>query len=328
MTLARTKRMSRILCVLLIVLTMFTIVSVPSLAAVPKITASVTKKNVLSLAKKYDPDGFYLLKAGDSVGFQGFMDYFCSNLILSDINTAVHEMCHANTHNVSGYGYRENIYLGNKKNMVLDFTNKMGLMFNTQKMASSIPKQYRTFRYETYVASPDPNLTADNFGPYGLLDEFTAYCYGMNNTISLFPYYKSAAGANFNYWELFINNGANDRLAYAEFRYYILHYLAFAKAKQPKVYKAIMKDGAFRTAFRKIDKKFRSLIKAYNQDLKAIWNLLNSRGHAVFISGDFFYCDGQGTSLFKADYNKLMNHLKKGSFKRTTYLSIYKKLLQ
>ena len=319
-------KLSRILSVLALFLIVFTSLTAPAEAAVPRIDAPITAKNVLSIAKKYDPDGYYLMKTGNKVGYEGFMDYFTEYPLVSNMDTSVHEMCHACTHSL--YGDWEYIYTGKKKFLTVDYSDKMGILFHTKSMTSSVPKKYRTFRFSTYVSNPSPRLAANILGCYGLLNEFTAYCWGMNDTVSLFPYYRAKAGSNFNYWSIFINLGANDRLAYAEFRYYILHYLAFAKAKRPKLYKAVMKDASFKKAFKLVDKKFRANIKAYHKDLKLLLNLLNSSGHYAVIQGNFFYCDGYGIGMFRNDYNMLIKQVTKGKYKGTSYASIYKQLMK
>ena len=61
-------------------------------------------------------------------------------------------------------------------------------------------------------------------GIYGLMDEFNAYHWGMNTNVALYKYYKRF-GLESDVWDTFVDIGLNGKQAYAEFKYYILHYL-------------------------------------------------------------------------------------------------------
>ena len=309
------------LCGLLVLILCILTTATPAQAAVPKITAHATVSNTMKLLKKYDADGYYLVDKAMGYGHSP-ADWISENdTVIDSINTIVHEECHANVYiGVTSYGTMK-IYKGNGKYVTVNFDTDL---FRTKKMASSIPKRLRTFRYGTYVKNDGkiPNLASDIQGAYGLLDEFTAYSWGLNNTVSLFDYYVSKAKGDFTKWAKFINHGANDRQAYAEFKYYILHYLYFAKTNYPKVYKAFMNNANFKKAFKAVDKKYRSNIKKYNADLKKIRDILQSKGHTVSISGDYYYCDGYGIGTFKKDYDKLIKETNK-----TKYKKIYNKLI-
>ena len=66
--------------------------SVPASAAtsVPKLDAKITSKNILTLLKKYDPDGYYLVVEGNK--YKGdYMNWFGqSKRIVEELGTAVH----------------------------------------------------------------------------------------------------------------------------------------------------------------------------------------------------------------------------------------------
>lgn len=288
--------------------------AVPAFAAVPKINAKITSKNVLSLLKAYDADGYYLVTQGKKAHGADHMFWFYGcDRIVDGVATAVHEQCHACTH---GWDC-EYIYKGNKKFYTVKYTD----VFNSQQMASSVPEKLRTSRFATYVSEPDPYLSSDVDGVYGLLNEFTAYCWGMNNTVSLYNYYKKS-GSDLATWDSFINDGANGRQAYAEFNYYILHYLYYAKQHYPAVYKQIMKNTSFKKAYKFIEKKFRKNITAYEKDLKKLIKYMKASGHNAVINGGYFWCDHSGTGLFETDYKNLSKEIKKSKYQK-----IYKKLI-
>ena len=284
-----------------------------SAASVPKLNAKVTEKNVMKLLNAYDSNGAYILKSTKNGGIS-FLTWFSgSDRIVENIDTAVHEQCHVY---MTGYSSLK-AYIGNKKAVNISFTR----VFNSKEMADSIPERLRTFRYESYVADPMPYLSSNINGAYGLLNEFIAYSWGMNNTVSLFPYY-SRFPATMDTWESFINKGANDRLAYAEFNYYILHYLQYAKYHYPSVYKGIMKNSNFRKAYRTIEKKFRKNITLYEKDLKKIVKKVKAAGGYADYE-EYFYINGRGTGIFAEDYQKLCKEIKKAKYQK-----IYKALLK
>ena len=306
--------MKKITCLFSMLLVLFVLsAAVPAEAAVPKPGAAVTKKNVLKLIKTYDKDGYYFLTHGRKNRGMDFMQWFTRGRITADLDTAVHEQCHLNTiHDRSS----ERIYKGKKKFYTVKYTP----VFKTKKTASSVPKACRYSRYNIYVADPMPNLSSNVQGVYGLLNEFCAYSWGMNNTVKLYPYYKKYA-SDYNDWSPFFISGANNRQAYAEFNFFILHYLNYAKKHYPKHYKKIMANKAFKAAYKYTEKKFRKNIKTWEKDVKAAVKILNDKGYEAYLSGGNLWVDFYGTSLFQEEYDGIMKEVRKSKYQK-----IYKKL--
>lgn len=288
----------------------------PAFAAVPDLDAEITARNVLSLLKAYDTDGYYLVKEGNN--YKGnYMAWFSENeRIVDRIGTAVHEQCHRCMH--ATYAWEQLYYRGNKKYFTVDWTE----VFGTKEIAASVPKACRVFRYKTYVSEASSNSCSNINGVYGLLNEFTAYCWEMNNCNKLFAYYEQFP-ATMDTWYRYINDGANGRQAYSEFKSFILHYLYYAQKKHPAIYRGIMKNKSFRTAFKYLDAKFRKNILQYNANLKKILKLMKAAKHNAYIDedGNFFSDDG-GTSLFQKEYKAILKVTKQAKYQK-----IYEKLL-
>ena len=230
-------------------------------AGVPGIDAKVTKKNIMTLLNKYDKDGAYLLNSTEKSN--NYMSWFSKDeRIINNLEVAIHEQCHHYTWSKSGSYKKISIYVGNKKKINVKFTK----LFRTKKMAGSIPKRCRTFRYPTYISKPSKNLGSNIKGVYGLLDEFNAYCWGMHNAVSMYSYYMKNR-SEYGIINDYIFLGLNGRQAYAEFKYYILHYLYYAKKHYPSVYKGIMSNKNFKKAYKKTEKRFAGLIKKYEKNL-------------------------------------------------------------
>lgn len=268
----------------------------------------------------------YILKKAKDRG-ENFLEYFKENEMASnELGTAVHEETHGyifyeyyGKYGLSGLG-GESIYIGNKKKIDIHYTK----VFKSKKMAKSIPKRLRTFRYKTYIGSPIPNLGSNANGAYGILDEFTAYYWEMHTIMSLKPYFEKTARSPED-WEVYINAGANGRQAYAEFRYYTLHYLYYAKKNYPKIYKGIVKNKNYVKAFNTMDKKFSKQNREYEKQLRQLVNYYNAQeGVESKIEKDSIWfmfeedeevSTGYGYGIMQKDYAKLMKEMKTSKYK-------------
>lgn len=285
-------------------------------AKTPGIYARITEQNIQKILDKYDKDGAYIIKkqlaAGDDI-----LAWFTEGRIIDSIPIAVHEETHAYSIRTM---YQTNYFVGHKKTVPVRHT----AVYQTKKMASSIPKRLRTFRYNTYIAKPVPNLASNIQGIYGLLNEFMAYRMSMNNTVALFPYYKEKK-ADWDQWKVYINFCENGRLAYAEFKYYILHYLSYAKMHAPDVYRGILANEPLRRAYREIEKDYARLNAKYDKDLKKLQPYFAKKGYRMAINDSSILIEKNGRMMgvgrFTADYKKLVKELKKGK-----YLQMHRKL--
>lgn len=306
--------------VMLLVLAMVLLLAEPAAAALPGPNASISADNMLKLTKKYDKSAYSLLKAYKNQG-RSLMDWTGGRSRLTEvIDVTTHETCHSYMHGTTiGTRY----YIGNGKTIQV----KHSKVFRSKKMAGSIPKSLRTFRYNTYVGKPVPNLGSDVAGIYGLMNEFTAYYWGMHVTNSMIPYYEKYC-TNFNMLHDYLNGCENNKMAYSEFRYYMLHYMYYAKKHHPDVYRGILRNAKFLKIYKLIEAKFRAQIKKYEKELDRLKTLLKRKGYTLIYTQDsifIYYGDAWGYEFalgrFTDDYNKLINVCKKSK-----YASIEKKL--
>lgn len=288
-----------------------------SAAKIPGFGAKVTEQNVLKILNRYDKDGAYIVKkqmaAGDDI-----LEWFTTGRMIDGISIAVHEETHA-------YSIRRldetNYFVGNKTTIPVRHT----AIYQTRKMAKSIPKRLRTFRYPTYVSKPIANMASNIQGAYGLMNEFMAYRMSMNNTVCLYPYYVDK-DADWDKWKVYINLCENGRLAYAEFKYYILHYLYYAKNHYPKVYQGIVKNKPFCRVYRTIEKSYARLNEKYEKDLKKLKGIFLNKGYQMTVTDAGIELrigrSIMGIGRFTADYKKLVKEMKKGK-----YQAVHKKLV-
>lgn len=312
-----------LLTVILTITTPFSSYETSAAQKEPSLNASVSAKNIQALLKKYDPDGAYIMQKQIAKGDDICTWFSSQDRIIDSINTAIHEETHgysfayAKNYNQTAY------FVGKKKTIHVTHTK----VYRSKLMARSIPKRLRTFRYNTYVAKPTAHLASDVEGAYGLLNEFMAYQRGMNTVVLLFPYLKKQ-GADWSAWHSYISDCENDRQAYGEFKYYILHYLYYAKKHYPDVYKGIVNNRQFCKAYKTLEKNFRKCIKQYETDLQKIKQIVDANpeyrleitDERVMLNNDY---GGVGISRFTADYKKLCKEAEKKKYK-----SIHKALVR
>lgn len=264
-----------------------------ALPELPSPSAPLTEENVFALLDNLDPDGAWILRSADTdysnaahyvngvkVEAAGnFMRWFISDTGSSfgtaagkTLPTAVHEECHSFTRMAPSYGqgkwnYQEKIYIGQGEYITVAYTDP----FPTEEMSKLLPADLRTSRYGTYV-SEGSSASANQQGIYGLLNEFAAYCWGNSNLVKTYDY---CAG----YWE---NRYTNEFVSYAEFRFWILSYMLYAKENHPEAYQEILGDDDFRLVFSTIDDTFAGVIQAYFGKLKAAGRSVQPQAKAEY----------------------------------------------
>lgn len=288
---------------------------------IPGLNAKVTTGSILKILDRYDKDGAYILRTEMAAGDDILAWFSGGDRIIDGIEVAIHEETHGYSHDQGSYsqGRLTTAYFIGKGRVIHVLHTDI---YNSIEMASSIPKRLRTFRYDTYVAKPTENLSSNVQGAYGLMNEFMAYRMGMSTTVSLYQYYVDK-NAGWDAWKRFINSCENDKLAYAEFKYYILHYLSYARQHHPEVYRGIVGNRDFCRAYRQLEDSFVKLIDAYEKDLKKIQGIMEEKGHTIKIDADWITNDkGTGTARFTKDYQKLQKEVKKPA-----YQSMHKALI-
>ncbi len=284
----------RLFSFLLVMMMLFASVTQVS-AAVPSINAAVTKKNILSLMKKYDKSSYDGLKTSAGLGNDITRWWGSSGRIYSEIDTAVHEETHGLVYPKGRVNYSTGkrtfaFHLSSGKYLYVT----EGKVYNTKKMASSVPSNLRTFRFSTYVGKPTKYLASNVQGCYGLMNEWCAYYNGMHAGTSLYDYYNEQGCSKTQY----IYDGGNGKQAYAEFKYYILHYLYYAKKHYPEVYKDVLNNKEFCKAYKTLDKKWIKQIAGY--DAKK------------YTTGEDSYC----IDFYEKPYSILMAEMQKSRYKK------------
>ena len=273
-------------------------------AEIPELDAEVNEYNVMVLLNTDDKDGARLANYGLKHDSDWLSYYDSDDRLIDALDTVVHEEFH--DYSVVGAD-DERMYIGNNRSIVVPYTT----IYRSKEMAGSVPVRCRTSRFSTYISKPIPNLASDVQGVYGLLNEFSAYRWGMNNNVKMFQYYDTLPDT-MTTWGRFIADGVSNRLAYAEFKYYILHYLYYAKSHHPSVYRKVMRNEKFRRAYRRAEEDFAKLIWEFEDDLKQVQQRLQAQGYNVTFTEESFVVTnslgaGSGLSLLNDEYS-VLNH--------------------
>lgn len=283
-------------------------------SSVPGYDSEISKENALAILKAYDSDGYYIVDYVLQTGEDGISYYlYGSDSNAEGLDTVVHESFHAFSHYKYG-GSHEAIYIGNKEDIDVNMNHPGVTVFPTSTWAETLPDELRTFRFKDYVSS-SATVTANVYGPYGLINEFTAYCWGMHDQLELFPYYK-AQGNNRNAWFDFINQCSNDRQAYSEFRFWTLGYLAYAKANDTAVYNHFMSNQDFLDAYLSTKYRFEAQIEEMNARFDEIIALCQADGINARISGDTFWIGSYGVGMNGTDYNTMITEAAKSKYQK------------
>lgn len=301
--------------------------------SVPAWNAEVTAENVLLLLKHFDQDGYFLVDQGYKMG-DDILSYYNHSIdllfgqespqLMDCLGVVVHEEFHSYVGDTQKDKWTDmKFYLGNGRSLIVPITE----VFNTSEMAESVPDQCRTSRYSTYISEPQEDLGANVYGAYGLLNEFCAYQWEINNDTKMYEYYDKYSDDAAD-WTEYISHCENQKQAYAEFKYYILHYLSFAKEHHPDVYKGIMENSQFRKVYRIAERRFSKRIKNYEKSLDHLQATLEQEGYTVERTKENFqYHKQDGNTYLKDFYDKESAPLTQ-ELEKPEYVQIHEELVK
>ena len=281
----------------------------------PKLNCAINDSNMLKLVKAYNSDAYHILKKqkdnGDS--FASWMTY--GDKLSDMVDTTVHEEYHGYIIKQGKFSWGKQewaFYTGKGKTIYVPITK----VFKTSDATKKIPKKYRTFRYDTY-ASTSSNLSSNLNGVYGLMNEFCAYYWGCNANNSMYEYLKDYSKGALD-WNRYINSYLNNRNAYAEFYYWTLTYLEYARTKKPKVYKEIMANKNYVICFDTMQKNFEKLLKNCEKNLDKVCKKYNGKSFKASFDEKtgMVYLNGRWSGAGSNDYKTLMKQINSKDLKK------------
>lgn len=278
---------------------------------VPGLDAEVTADNVMAVLNAYCPDGAYILQYALDTD-SDFLFWWNEDRLCEGINIGVHEECHSFTWAEAfnkGHYNAQAFYTGGGECIFVPYTT----VYNTLEMADSVPLELRTGRYDLYVGTPYDNLGSQVNGVYGLFNEYAAYYWGTSSALELYDYYMDQ-DATPEQWMNYVFDIIGTWGAYSEFRYFMLHYMLYARDNYPDVYNGIMANGEFREAFTIIDNNHLQLKEEIWSTFDTLSAYLDSKGVWNSWSGTGFTINGNGYSMMMDIYGPFLEVMEKAEY--------------
>jgi hypothetical protein len=248
----------------------------------------------------------------------GFTEYFTSPMpdyLVMNMGTAVHETYHLYT-NAMTYQFlaRDDRFAGPFGELTSDVGNGpmlivQGENFPAREMDATFPDDARTFRYETYVSPSRESQSTQAEGVYGLLDEFTAYYHSARTSVDFWPWIRDEAPININLMVAYVVDLHESWVPYAEFKFYILHYLLHARTHHPDVYQGLIANQGFRDAFRATDEAYAALLEEAAQLEPTVHQFAQGFGVGAELRDGKLFLHGSPTDYRSTAYEAILQYL-------------------
>ena len=155
-----------------------------------------------------------------------------------------------------------------------------------------IPDKLKTFRFNTYVIG---NAYSNSYGIQGLMEEFTAYFYGLLTSSRMIDYLLEYDDTGIGFQNVAVDI-SNNMTAWKELSFFIYQYLMYAKEKYPQTYELFMSSNDFTKAFVEVSQAYEDEIKVIIDRLPEINEYLLSHFNAKLVMDETsfsYYQDGQ-----------------------------------
>jgi hypothetical protein len=299
--------------------------------------------------KRYSPYSWYLLMSYDTLPESSSVPLFSGGVVtsqksagtydylrgrtridlLSSMEMNVHEIAHGYfDQNVFRYLLKNNlefnpdnangfIYITPQHSFFVSFPLKA--MFPSGELASVIPDDLRTYRYDTYIKG---TTSTQSDGVIGLLNELHAYYCGSRYCFDMLEAYQTAAGSDETGLFEWVTHTQSTMSAFYEFDFFINEYLLYMKRKYPLNYELLRSYNPFRESYGALQGLYIDLIGRYLDRINKEMELLNSSGEAEtrLTDGWLWIKAGgshisSGTPLFSDERKTLLPVLEGGRYK-------------
>jgi hypothetical protein len=300
---------------------------------------------ILDMLSSYSPTGFHIVNEVDGIpteirvglrriqfgkyDFWSWTDGDEALAIVNSLNTVVHETCHVYAARMA-YILNKNKPNSNIDNCYVFYTGESNILvgrtksFPSREMANLVPENFRDFRYAEYVTDDSQYQSTQQFGVYGLLDEFNAYYQGTQTSYDLLPWYKDYANQDVDVWLKYIQSIDSTYPAHLQFKLYILCYLCYARQNYPEIYRQIMSNKEFKAAFTTIDRNWTRLIDDYFNSFDKLLSYMKTMEIDAEIRKDEYYFSLRNsksrtsirTLKIRREYAKFAEELKKPEYQK------------
>lgn len=187
-----------------------------------------------------------------------------------ELETLIHESTHHYNKEVWEWGKNFN-----HRYMVTpgqDLWARHTKLYTSSEFIAIVPKDAPTkiFRYGLYVGH-DSHVSANSWGIYGMMDEFSAYYNGSRS--AWIGYHLAKSRGDKKAMEIFEQRCLGVYFAWYEFRTFTGWYLTYAKLKHPDVYKETMENRDIAKVFTELDREFGELVVKVEKEFSESWIL-------------------------------------------------------
>lgn len=240
--------------------------------------------------------------------------------LLASMATNVHEIAHAycgqnifrharqNGLRLDMNKAEEFLYYSPVRSFYVSFPLKS--LFPSRELKAVIPRNLRTFRFDTYI---DGITSTQSEGVIGLLNELHSYYLESKFCLEMLEPYKIAAGSDVSGFFEWVHNTQSKMSAFFEFDFFIKEYLLYMKSKHPVQYKQLGNYRPFTEAYVAIRTSYEELTEEYLHKIRSEMTGLNSSGKAeVSLDGNELWIregnsdTSTGTPVFSEDFEILM----------------------
>ncbi|MCK5145688.1 hypothetical protein KAR48_02970 [bacterium] len=315
------------------IITIMEIAGVSSDAGVSRLDATPKNKHVadreaaaINLLHQYSPEAYALILAahsspgyfetesrsidlGDADRLANWLEGNTVEEIVRELNLAVHEIIHDYINRI---GWKAGVEAGDnfdteRRYFAFPLKKDQHVVVScasvvvTDEMHDIVEKRHQGDRYETYIYPSVPEMTTQQFGVYGLIDELCAYYWGSRVSLNVYDFYVGHPSVDGTNWLDWISDVASTLAAYGEFRLYIFYYLDYVRLHYPAAYRKIISDNEFILAFTVLDQNFESLTVMFEEKQNSIIKHLSLRGLECYIQDNAFFIGLDGISTFKRE---------------------------
>ncbi|MBG0859725.1 MAG: hypothetical protein IQL11_09495 [Bacteroidales bacterium] len=240
--------------------------------------------------------------------------------LLSSMATNIHEIAH-------GYCDQNIFRYAREKGIKLDIDNAeeflfyspsrsffisfpLKSLFPSRELVPNIPRNLRTFRYDTYI---NGRTSTQSEGVIGLLNELHAYYLESKFCYEMLKPYKKAEGSDVMGLFEWVYHSQSKMTAFFEFDFFIKEYLLHMKRKYPDDYRKLLGYRPFTEAYVTIHTSYKELTNKYLQRITREMTSLNASGKGeARIEGNRIWVKEAGsdasigTPVFSADMETLL----------------------
>lgn len=236
-------------------------------------TSPKIEKDFYAISKRFGGEGIFFLDYFKNIGIQrcgkpsnSYVQFISGILkgepklnyksLVGDVDTAIHETAHWFSDRALSYdknsANRKKIFSNPELGHTSFYTKAMGIRhlnhtrtFPAKEISEIIKNKniLKQSRFRIYIYPSNKYHVAQQYGVYGLLDEFHAYYYSVltnNNIIKLMTQKERKIKLK---GSSFMMVGSNDlALSFLQFKIYILSYFRTAEKNYPSIYKELINN--------------------------------------------------------------------------------------